>query len=204
MTEIRNATEDDFRAVYEIAAATGDAGADVRHLHPELDLDIVGDIFAIPYLKFSPRLSFVLVSDNRIQGYCVGTGNTRAFEATLTSEWWPQVREKYEAPDPRKKARWGPGEHWRSQIHSAVNTPSELAALYPGHLHANLSEDARGTGLGAELVAVWLRAARKEGVSAAHVGVDPRNTRGFAFWQKQGFARLQGFDDGAQWMGRQL
>ena len=202
MTVIRHATEEDMGAIYEIAAATGDAGADARHLHP--NAQIIGDIFAIPYLKISPQLCFVLVSDNCTQGYCVGTNNTQAFEEAMATEWWPQLREKYQKPDPAQKANWTRDEHWRSRIHSTAGTPADLAERYPGHLHANISMDLRGKGCGAELVAAWLQAAGQEGVSAAHVGVDPRNKGGFAFWQKQGFRRLQGIDDGGLWLGRQL
>lgn len=65
-------------------------------------------------------------------------------------------------------------------------TFADLTLAYPAHLHVNLRADARGAGLGAQLVGRFLDAARGAGAVGAHVmtGADARNVR---FYNRCGF-----------------
>jgi hypothetical protein len=77
---IRRASPSDAEAMYSIAVATGNAGADASadHRHPRL----IGDVYVGPYLASAHEHAFVLVDHaDAPAGYVLGTPDTRMFES---------------------------------------------------------------------------------------------------------------------------
>jgi ribosomal protein S18 acetylase RimI-like enzyme len=184
---LRAARPDDLPGFLHVSLATGDAGADATGLYA--DPDLVGLIYAAPYLRLAPDLCLALedpeACEGRIRGFAVGARDTLAFEAALERDWWPALRRRYplagleraDTPDARRIR----------QIHAPRATPPEIAAAFPAHLHLNLLPAARGRGWGRALFAAWRERAA---APAVHVAVNAANAGALAFWQRLGFRRL--------------
>ncbi len=200
MATIRLASRNDREAINRIALVTGNAGEDASDLHE--NPNIVGDIYAAPYLEFAPDLSFALELGGQVLGYCVGTQDTRQFEMMLEENWWPGLRKAY--PKPKEVSDWSADDQFRNHIHAPPKTPNRVAGPFPGHLHLNLLKAARGIGAGRRLVETWVRKAEGLGVPAAHVGVDARNSRATEFWSHLSFSDLPDSCASTLWMGRNL
>jgi ribosomal protein S18 acetylase RimI-like enzyme len=188
----------DREALRYIAVVTGDAGEDASSLHP--DPGIVGDIYAVPYVDHAPSLCFVAEQNGQVSGYCVGAPDTQKYEEWLQANWWPELRDTYPLGAPTSNA----DASMRGLVHSPTQTPERLVHRFPAHLHLATLPEIRGQGVASRLVEFWMRAATAAGVRAAHVGVDPRNERGQAFWRTQGFVAQTGYDGSTVWMGRDL
>ena len=89
--------------------------------------------------------------------------------------------------DPARQARFAELGYFRDFAH--------LTASFPAHLHINMAADSRNKGLGALLVAAFLKDARRAGVRGVHV-VTGKGARNIAFYAAQGFAQ-QGETDWA-------
>lgn len=202
---IRPAAPGDVGALYEICLKTGDHGADATPLYRNPKL--IGAIYAAPYAVLEPSFAFVAEDASGVCGYVVGASETRAFEARLETDWWPQWRRAGPAPtgDP---ALWSPDERRLDRIHRPRMAPEAVVAAHPAHLHMNILRRARGAGLGRSLFETWREAARAAGATSAHVAVSERNAGGAAFWRAMGFADIgAGGRDafpGAIWLGRAL
>ena len=202
MDTIRQAASDDLEALYHICLKTGDSGVDATGLYD--DPELIGNIYAAPYLTLAPELAFVAERDGKVVGYCVGASDTRAFEDRLEAEWWPRLRERHAMPDPDRQADWSPDERLSDLIHSPTPAPDDLVAEFPAHVHMNLLLEAQGAGLGRALLEAWFQKAKARGVSAVHLGASPANDRGIRFWGWQGFAVVDVPDSSTVWMAQRL
>jgi len=202
MTEIRQAISSDLDALYHIALKTGHFGADASHLYA--DHQMMGHIYAAPYLKFEPGLAFVLEHDDQVSGLCVGTTNTVNFAAQLEMNWWPHLRQKYAKPNENERTAWSADERRSHMFHAPECTPPHIVAMYPAHLHMNLLPEIQGQGDGGKLLDRWLQKATQLGVTAAHIGANPNNLRAIRFWKSQGFNIIPSPTSRHIWMGRVL
>jgi GNAT superfamily N-acetyltransferase len=204
MAVIRPATEADQERLYQVVVETGQAGDDATPLYK--DPKMLGHIYTAPYVVLAPELVFVAEVNGQVAGYVCGVADSRAFEAELEEKWWPALRERYPAPDVSRKARWTADELRAEWIHNPVRTPDYVAAQFPAHMHMNLMPNARGGGLGRRLFDTWIEVARDCGVGPVHIGADPKNAGGIAFWRAMGFERLLQpdgtFSEETCWMGR--
>ncbi|HEV2365844.1 MAG TPA: GNAT family N-acetyltransferase [Caulobacteraceae bacterium] len=184
MIDIRTARESDIEAIYEVALKTGDAGVDASGLHP--DGRIVGDLFAVPYVLFSRKLSFAIEDEEGVGGYVLGALDTAAFETRLTEAWWPGKRLRYRAPVGEPRPDWNADARWRWFVHNPRPTPRRIAEPYPSHLHIDLLPRLQGKGIGRRAMDLWLEQARAAGSSGAHLGVSTRNHRALRFYRAYG------------------
>jgi GNAT superfamily N-acetyltransferase len=198
---IRPATEGDADAITRIALLTGAAGEDATHLLVHGNL--IAEVFALPYLTLSPSIALVAEEDGQVVGYAVGTPDSQAFDAAMARDWWPKLQVRYPTPQNPKSDL----EDWYySRIHLAEPLPAAIIARFPAHLHLNVDPSHQGRGVGRALVSAWLGLAQAMGVGAVHIGADPKNARGIAFWQASGFrpiTRELGLAEGA-WFGQDL
>ena len=188
--QIRPAMPADVAAVYDVCIRTGDIGGDARHLY--VDPQMMGHIYAAPYVILAPDLALVVEVDGKVAGYCVGTADTRAFEGLLETAWWPVLRQRYRKPDEAVRGHWTADEVCARMIHEPEPVPQPVAERFPAHLHMDLLPEIQGRGVGAVLWTQWSRLATQAGASAAHVGVHPQNVRARRFWQRLGFAPIGG------------
>lgn len=202
MTVIRPVRADDLDALYRIALATGDGGADAAALYR--DPDLVGHIYAAPYVVLCPETVFVAEDTDGVGGYIVGAADTRAFEARLQAEWWPRLQTTYPPPPDTPRADWSADQRRADTIHHPRRTPGEITHAYPSHLHINLLPRLRGRDLGRALMDRWLRAIGEMGSTGAHLAVGRANRRAIRFYTAYGFHELDWaprLAAGAVWMG---
>ncbi|WP_299421259.1 GNAT family N-acetyltransferase [uncultured Shimia sp.] len=204
MGVIRQARQADQERLYEVVVQTGKAGNDATPLYQ--DPNMLGHIYTAPYVVLAPELAFVVEIDGQVEGYVCGVADSRVFEAQLEVKWWPALQERYPAPDEARRKRWTEDERRADWIHNPLPTPDYVVTPHPAHLHMNLMPKARGSGLGRRLFDTWLTAAKAQSVGPVHIGADPKNDGGIAFWRAMGFERLRQpdgrFSETSVWMGR--
>ena len=184
MFRIRRAEPRDMDALYEICLLTADSGVDASALYS--DRKLPGYVWAAPYGELEPGFAFVLDAGDRILGYCVGTPDTAAFEATLDRDWWPKVRAAVAGLKPTAK--------YDEMVLSRIARPDRhdpgLLVDYPAHLHINLLPEAQSGGWGRRLIESQLDALRKSGARGVQLGVSPTNARAQGFYKHVGFTDI--------------
>lgn len=186
--KIRPVHREDLEALYEIALKTGANGEDATALYA--DPRLVGHIYAAPYALLAPDCAFVAEDGEGVGGYIVGAPDTRAFEARLEAEWWPDLRTRYADPTPPYEG-WSADERMAFLIHHPLRTPARVVERHPSHLHINLLPRLQGRGLGRRLMDRWLARMRELGSPGVHLGVGAPNARSRAFYEAYGFTLLE-------------
>jgi ribosomal protein S18 acetylase RimI-like enzyme len=189
LLEIRPYQEPDEAAVRRICLLTGQNGGDATALYP--DVDLLADIYAIPYTVLDPELCFVAVDGgtDRVVGYIVGTADSARFARRFRDEWLPRVSDRHQAP-PEEPDRVNDAQGSMAwNLHHPWSDP-RLAEDYPAHLHIDLLPEAQGKGGGRALMETFLNAARKHGAGGVHLHVSLANTNARAFYARVGFAPL--------------
>ncbi len=175
----------DLEALYAIALATGDAGADASRMYG--DGRLVGEIYAAPYAVLSPQTAFVVEDEEGVAGYVLGAVDTRAFEEEAEAHWWPKLRERYADPIGREPpAAWTPDQRLSWLIHHPYRAPSRIAEPFPSHLHIDMLPRRQGQGLGRRMLDLWFETARSMGSRGVHLGVSAANTRALRFYRAYG------------------
>lgn len=182
MPEIRRYRPGDRRAVYDICVRTADLGGDARGRYSTDDL--MGDLFAGPYLDLDPDLAFVVDDGGRAAGYVLGTADTARFVQRYRQEWQPGFAERYPAPPPPPRT---PEQDMIALGHHPQRLLLPELAGYPAHLHIDLLPDHQGRGLGRRLIDRFLAAAAAAGAPAVHLGLVTANGRARGFYDRLGF-----------------
>ncbi|BCJ46669.1 acetyltransferase [Actinoplanes ianthinogenes] len=200
MPEIRPYRPADLAAVYDICVRTADAGEDARG-HYFTD-DLMGDLFAGPYVHLEPELAFVLDDGGDAVGYVVGTADTPRFVKRYRDEWIPLIGDKYAEPPPPPRT----AEQDMVALHfwpERMIVP-ELAD-WPAHLHIDLLPPYQGRGFGRQLIAAFGRAAAAAGAPRVHLGMLTANVRARGFYDRLGFTVLPVPDPGPlTYLGKDL
>jgi ribosomal protein S18 acetylase RimI-like enzyme len=183
---IRPAVAGDRDALYDICLRTGDAGADATALYR--DRELIGSIWAGPYLALEPDLSFVAVGEDGVTGYVLGAADTAAFEAACEQRWWPDLRKRW--PEPPAADTTSADGRLIERIHHPPATPASLLVEFPAHLHINLLPSGQGRGAGGRLVETLFAALRARDVAGVHLGVGRRNERAIGFYEHLGFRAI--------------
>lgn len=202
MIDIRQAKASDRDALYRISLETGHHGENASHLYS--DPQMMGHIYSAPYLLFEPDLAFVVVCDDHVVGFCVGTSDTARFEARLEADWWPSLRKRYPKPNERMRSTWSANERRYQMMHVPEITPKQIAGMYPAHVHMNLLPIIQGQRLGGQILQRWSQRAVQSGVTAVHIGANANNKRALLFWRNQGFKDIVLPNARTVWMGRRL
>jgi ribosomal protein S18 acetylase RimI-like enzyme len=188
---IRRYRASDRDDVYDVCVRTGAAGQDARGRYSTDDL--LGDIYAGPYLYIAPEHAYVLDDGERAVGYVIGTPSTREFVAAYLSDWLPRMRGTYAPPagtpasdEERKLADMFAPEHMlRPELEP-----------HPAHLHINLLPDYQGAGHGRELMTTFLASVAAAGARSCHLTVRAANTGALRFYDKLGWLRIDVADPG--------
>jgi len=186
MVQLRPYRTSDLDALYEICLVTADSGRDASPQHN--DRKIIGHIYAAPYGVLEPHNVFVAEDELGVAGYIVGTADSDAFSAKLESQWWPELRQYYSSVAPTALTDGD-----RRRLDAIINPsddPRDIVDAYPAHIHMNLLPRLRGQGVGTGLLNLWTDQARAAGVTGIHLGANPGNSGGIAFWTRSGFEPL--------------
>lgn len=184
----RAADRDD---VYDVCVRTGAVGQDARGRYSSDNL--LGDIYAGPYLHIAPQHAFVVDNGERTVGYVIGVADTREFVAAYRTQWLPRLHGVYALPaappstdEERKLA---------DMFNPEMMLLPELAA-HPAHLHINVLPDYQGAGHGRALVATFLASVAAAGATSCHLVVRAANTGALRFYDKVGWRRIDVADPG--------
>ncbi|MEO3785976.1 GNAT family N-acetyltransferase [Actinocorallia sp. B10E7] len=194
---IREFRPGDEAAVYDICLRTGASGEDATHLYA--DPELLGHVFAGPYLRLCPEFASVVDEGGEVLGYILGAPDTRGFETRCEAEWWPPLRERY--PDPVSPAT--PDERMMRAIHHFHPAPDAIVEEYPSHLHIDLLPQTQGKGYGRRLMERLRDQLRRSGSPGLHLGVSPANTRAVGFYEALGLTRVIE-DEHVVWMAERL
>ena len=191
MRELRAAGDMDAPGAYRVCHETGDP-------NPGQNPDLLGHVYAGPYLFGQRDLARVVADDEGIAGYLFGCADTRAFERWCEERWWPVLRGQYPLASARAADR-----ELVALLHEPPRSPEAVVRGHPAHLHIDLLERTRGQGYG-RLLVDWLCAQLAgRGIPGVHLGVAADNENAIAFYGHLGFTALEG-DDDTLWMVRRL
>lgn len=169
----------DRAAVERICIETADAGRDATLLHP--DPRAVTDRWATPYLVLEPERAAVAELDGVVVGYVLGTADTRSFAAAFEAGGWADAMGGTVLDAAARR------EHADHMLRAEYKA-------FPAHLHIDLSEAARGAGVGRRLIERFAETLAPG--TGLHVVVDPENAGALAFYPRVGFERLSTNGDG--------
>jgi ribosomal protein S18 acetylase RimI-like enzyme len=187
----------DRDAVYDVAVRTGAAGQDARGRYSTDDL--IGDIYAGPYLYLEPEHAYVLDNGRRAVGYVIGTADTAGFVAAYTERWLPLMRPRYQPP------AGPPATDEERKLADLFNPEIMLVdglAPYPAHLHINLLPDYQGSGFGRSMVSTFLASVAAAGVASCYLTVRPANKAALGFYARLGWQRLPCSTDHAIYLAK--
>jgi len=194
----------DRAAVYAICLETGDAGQDATRMYR--DPELLGHLYAGPYLALEPELASVLEDGAGVCGYVIGALDTTAFERRLELEWRPPLRWRYPAPS-GEPASWSADQRAIQRLHDPPAPPAEALESHPSHLHINLLPRAQGRGQGRRMIGRLLDQLQERGSPGVHLGVLARNAAAVGFYRALGFVELLRRGEGANeaiYMGKGL
>ncbi len=191
MPDIRPYRPSDRWVIYDICVRTADAGDDARGQYSTDDL--MGDLFAGPYLEIEPGLAFVADDGGRAVGYVLGTPDTAGFVKQYADRWLPYFAGRY--PEPPPPPRTPEQDMIALGYHPERMILPELAA-HPAHLHIDLLPGFQRRGLGRRLIDRFLAAAAQAGAPAVHLGMLRTNVRARAFYDRLGFTPIDVPDPG--------
>jgi ribosomal protein S18 acetylase RimI-like enzyme len=182
---IRPYQPSDRDAVYDVCLRTADGGQDATALYR--DPELVGDIFAGPYVTLAPDFAFVLADGDRATGYVLGVPDTAEFAAAVREHWLPLVGAKHLAPQGPPTSR---DEEMAYLLHHPERMVVPALADHPAHLHIDLLPDYQRAGHGRRLIDTLLAALHAAGVPRVHLGMLSTNTPARAFYDRLGFHEL--------------
>jgi ribosomal protein S18 acetylase RimI-like enzyme len=185
---IRDVQPGDLEALYRIALATGDSGADASHLYR--DPRLVGHLYAAPYAVLAPKFALVVEDGAGVGGYIVGALDTLAFDVRLEAEWWPTLRREFADPTGAPQS-WDLDQLRSYLIHHPQPPPKRITEPYPSHLHINLLPRLQGRGLGQALIDAWTARIEAAGSRGLHLGVSAANHRAIRFYRTYGLEEFR-------------
>jgi ribosomal protein S18 acetylase RimI-like enzyme len=196
MLRIEAAGLHDLPGMYRTCLLAGDAGQDATDQYR--DPDLLGHIYVGPYITQQAGTQLVVVDEQGSAGYLLSADDTLGFEEWAEAVWWPPLRDRYSI-----LGDGTPDAEMIRLIHAPERTPAEIAQEYPAHLHIDLQERARGSGLGRVLIERLLSELRGREVVGVHLGVDAENANAIGFYQHLGFREVDR-EPGGLLMGMRL
>jgi ribosomal protein S18 acetylase RimI-like enzyme len=178
----------DRPAVRRICVATGYLGDPVQWQWR--DDASFADLFCGWYTDHAADSAWVAVRAGRVVGYLLGCADSTVVPDPVRAIV-PQVLRRGLLVRPGTA-----GVLWRGLADGVAlvvgghGLPEPvLDERWPAHLHIDLLPVARGGGVGAQLVTIWLDRLRAEGVAGCHLETMAENTAAIGFFERQGFLR---------------
>src|SRR5829696_8758007 len=136
----------DLPGVYRVCLLTGAGGSDASSLHA--DPDLLGHVWAGPYLAFPQAVTRVLRDESGVTGYCLAVPDTAAFERWVDEVWLPPLRRRHPAGSGATAADAA----LVDRLHRPIHTDAAVLARHPAHLHVDLLPRLQGQGWGRRVV----------------------------------------------------
>lgn len=178
---IRPATLADLPGVYRVCLIEGYPG---ENLDDGRNRDLLGHVYAGPYVVADAALCAVVVDPLGVAGYVLGTVDADTFAAWAERAWWPVLRRQYPLDAPVHPL----DAELLQLIHHPPASPASVRADHPAELHIDLLARVRGTGLGRVLIEGLLARLRSRGVPGVHLGVGTDNAHAIGFYRHLGFS----------------
>ena len=183
---LRLAKPSDLRPFLEVCLKTSDSGQDGSDLYTHKDL--VGDIYAAPYLLHEPRFAYALEISGKVTGYLLGVLDTPKFEELLFTNYWPTTQLKYK----NSKVKASEGDQvLLAHLFNIALTESDIVKKYPSHLHIDILESGQGKGYGKVMISHMLAQLSSAGSTGVHLHVSNKNYRAQEFYKKLGFTTFK-------------
>jgi len=156
------------------------------------DQESFADIFTSYYTDAEPASAFVIDRAGVVCGYLLGCLDSR-------QAWKPQAIAGRHLL--RRGLAFRPGTApviWRTLGDTLVDVALRRVAVedlefsddrWPAHLHIDLLPEARGQGLGRQLMRCWFDLLRARGVRGCHLQTFAENWTALAFFESMGFVR---------------
>jgi GNAT superfamily N-acetyltransferase len=182
-----------------ICYRTGYMGGDLTGTGAFNDRGLFGTIFCRYYPLFEPENCFVAVSGERALGYIMGTMDTRAQEQRFFRAMYPRIALRLPVAFIRYRESFRVVMRLPAMARAAA-MDDRLLDAYPAHLHINLLPEARGLGVGRELLSRFEGHAASRGAAGVHLWTTDRNARAVVFYRENGY-RLIREVEGVFWPG---
>jgi len=183
--QVRNYHQSDRESVRALCCETGFLGNPIDPVFE--DRELFADFLTDYYLKHEPDSAFVVVKENVVKGYLLGSRHPLKHQVHSLLEnivYGGKVLSRY--PGYRKESRrfihWMISKAWR-EVPAAPRTI--------GHFHANLLPEAKSILVFRKLLETYFRYLHNHGVKQVHaqmVTFDGR--RGFKLFERYGFKVL--------------
>lgn len=187
---LRLAKPSDLNPFLEVCLKTSDSGADGSNLYNHKDL--VGDIYAAPYLLHEPKFAYALEIAGKVTGYLLGALDTPQFEEILFAKYWPATQQKYKNSTVSASAG---DKVLLAHLFNIGMTESDIVKKYPSHLHIDILESGQGRGYGKVMINHMLAQLRAAGSTGVHLHVSNKNYRAQEFYKKLGFTNFKAGSD---------
>jgi ribosomal protein S18 acetylase RimI-like enzyme len=197
VTTMHPGTVHDLPGAYRVCLLTGAGGEDASALHD--DPDLLGHVWAGPYLAFPEAVTRVLHDGRGVAGYCLAVPDTRAFERWVAQVWLPPLQARH----PRGSGSTPADAALVERLYGPTSADAGLLGSHPAHLHVDLLPRLQGQGWGRRVVETVLDALGTAGATGVHLGVDEDNSAAQGFYERLGFTRLAGLP-GACYYGMPL
>jgi len=198
---LRQARSDDRVALSHICLRTGAAGEDATAR--EDDPELIGLIYAVPYLELEPDFAIVAEGPSGVMGYVLGALDTARFNVRLDAEWFAPLRERI-GPAPADPATWHGSDWARHHIHHPPADPATVLARYPSHAHIDLLPEIQRRGMGRRLLTCLEARLTDAGSPGLHLALAPENQRALLFYKALGYTELPEAPAGALYVGKRL
>jgi GNAT superfamily N-acetyltransferase len=186
-------TAADWRAVRSLCCRTGNGG-------DPIDLarwPLFAELWIGPYQRLAPEWTYVAEADGGVIGYLTGCPDTAGFRRARQLRVTPRLlvaiacrRYPWNA-DARRLVELTLRLRRDAESRLAASLPTGLIRTYPAHLHMNVEAEYRRHGIGAALIARYVRDLSAAGVPGIHLfcGAAPR-----PFYARHGFTDLAGYE----------
>jgi ribosomal protein S18 acetylase RimI-like enzyme len=178
----------DRDAVRRICFDTGYMGASAAWCWA--DGESFADLWSSYYTDREPESALVAVRDGRVVGYLLGCRDTTRSGSPIGAIRRHLIRRGLLVRPGMAPILWRSGfDLVRDRRHDPRPRLEFDDPRWPAHLHIDLLPEARGAGVGAQLMHAWLHTLRAARVPGCHLGTWGENTSAIAFFEAMGFRR---------------
>lgn len=182
---IRNFDLHDTCRVREIAWKTAFQGALPKRT--QVDKNLLADLLTLYYTDLEPESIFVADVNGKVVGYIMGSINPGRFRKKTIELFLIKIAPRIVFGRYKKTIRNLPLLFFLiSGVLKGERDP-KMEDEYTAHLHINIEGDYRGSGLGSQLMSVWLQYLEKRKVGGVYLSTVSTNQKAILFFEKLGF-----------------